>query len=255
MVERVADFLPALVNIKEGLDFQHGADTTVPGALVPALEQPAIDLLAFEPAGFDDLAELGIGIVQQITHQPQIQRMDFGDKALVGQVIAARSIAAVKPFEAFVGELFGALGRLEVRTHKVVEALLAVAGKKVAVHGGQADRRGAHAVEEGFQTLACVLFLVLLPELEQEGGAFAVGKLGQVLLAARIFVVLEQLRTVVGARVRGVAHQITHQANEWQVDRLAQGVAQSGITAVIFFTEIIEGVQPTAGEKRLAGAG
>src|SRR3546814_16152773 len=100
MVERVADFLPALVDIKEGFDLQHGTDTTVASALVPALEQPAIDLLAFEPAGFDDLAELGIGVVQQVTHQPQVQRMDFGDKALVWPVIDAWAVAAVEPFQA-----------------------------------------------------------------------------------------------------------------------------------------------------------
>ncbi|MOA23967.1 hypothetical protein D3C78_1446210 [compost metagenome] len=174
---------------------------------------------------------------------------------MVWQVIGAGAVALVEPFQAFVGEFFGALGRLQVRAYEAVEILLAVVGKEIAVYGGQADRRRAHAVEEGFQALAGVLFLILLPEPEQERGAFAISELGQVFLATWVLVVLEQLGTVIGAGIGGVAHQVAHQADERQVDRFTQGVAQCGNAAVVFFTEVVEGVQPAAGKKCLAGAG
>ena len=37
VIERIADFLPALVNVEERLDLQHGANAAVPGALVRLL--------------------------------------------------------------------------------------------------------------------------------------------------------------------------------------------------------------------------
>ncbi len=79
MVERVADRLPALMNIEEGFDLQHGPDTTVASALMAALEQPAVDFLALELAGFDHLAEGRLGMVEQVAHQPQVQRVHLGD--------------------------------------------------------------------------------------------------------------------------------------------------------------------------------
>ncbi|MNN41981.1 hypothetical protein D3C81_1561320 [compost metagenome] len=57
VIERVTHALPALVNIEEGFDFHHGADTAVTGPLMAALEQPAIDFLALEAAGIDHLCE------------------------------------------------------------------------------------------------------------------------------------------------------------------------------------------------------
>ncbi|MNE70860.1 hypothetical protein D3C80_1666840 [compost metagenome] len=91
---------------------------------MPALEQPAVNLLALELAGFDDLAELGVGVVDQVANQPQVQWVNLGDEALVGQVIGARAIAVVEPFQAFVGETFLGLGGFQVGAHEAVETLL-----------------------------------------------------------------------------------------------------------------------------------
>jgi hypothetical protein len=71
------------MNIQERLDLQHGADATVARALVAALEQPAINLLALVLAGGNGLGEGGLGVVQQVTEQPQVQGVDLGDIALV----------------------------------------------------------------------------------------------------------------------------------------------------------------------------
>ncbi|MNC54506.1 hypothetical protein D3C75_1039920 [compost metagenome] len=130
VIERIANFLPALVDVEERFDFQDGADTVVTGALVTALEQPAVDFLALELAGLDDVLERGVRVGQQVAHHPQVQRVDLGDEALVGQVIGAGAIGEVQAFEALVGEflLVGGLFACEVRTHKGVEALLAGLG-------------------------------------------------------------------------------------------------------------------------------
>ncbi len=243
------------MDVEERFDLQHGADATVAGALVPAFEQPAIDLLSLEPAGFDDVAPLGVGVIEQVAHQPQVQGVDLGDETLIRQVVGAWTVGLVEPHKTFVGELFRELGALEVRAHKGVEAFLAGLRQQVAVHGGHADRGWAHAVEKGVEAVLGVLVLVLLPELEQERSTLAVGEFGQVFLTPRVAVILEQFGTAVRAGVGGVAHQITHQANERQVDRLAQGVAQGRDPTVIFLAEVVEHMQAAPGEKRLTGAG
>ncbi|MNQ69031.1 hypothetical protein D3C85_836080 [compost metagenome] len=123
------------------------------------------------------------------------------------------------------------------------------------MHGGQADRRRAHAVEERFEPRLGVLVAVFFPELEQERRAFAVGKRSQVFLTSRVAVVLEQFGTVAWAGISGVAHQVAHQAYERQVNRFTQGVAQSRKATVVFLAEVMERVQTATGKKRLAGAG
>ncbi|MNO00385.1 hypothetical protein D3C81_2202630 [compost metagenome] len=67
------------------------------------------------------------------------------------------------------------------------------------MHGGHADRRRAHAVEEGVETRLRVFVPVFFPELELERRAFAVGETCQVFLPTRIAIVLEQFGTAVGA--------------------------------------------------------
>jgi hypothetical protein len=93
--------------------------------------------------------------------------VDLGDEALVRQVVAARAVGVVEPYQAFVGEFFGELGAFEVRAHEALK-FPGWRGQQVPVHGGHADRGGAHAVEEGVEARLGVLVLVLLPELEQE---------------------------------------------------------------------------------------
>jgi len=106
MVERVAHGLPALMDVEERFDLQHGADPAVTRTLVTALEQPAIDLLAFEFTGFDDLVEARLWVVEQVAQQPQVQRMHLGDIALVRQVVGAGAVTLVEPFEALVAEAY-----------------------------------------------------------------------------------------------------------------------------------------------------
>ncbi|MNX87986.1 hypothetical protein D3C86_1199400 [compost metagenome] len=113
------------MNVEERLDLQHGADAVVAGAFVSALEQPAVDLLAFELTGFDDVLEGGVGVGQQVAHHPQVQRVHFGDEALIRQVVSAGAIGIVEPHKAIVGELLGELGACQVRAHEGIEAFLA----------------------------------------------------------------------------------------------------------------------------------
>src|SRR5471032_1339620 len=107
VIKRIAQLLPALMDIEKSLDLQHGTDATVPGALVFTLEQPAVDFLAFEMTGGHGVLELRIRVLQQIAHQPQIQWVNPCNVALVWQVPGARAVSAIHVFQAFVGE-FGA---------------------------------------------------------------------------------------------------------------------------------------------------
>ncbi|MCY1179964.1 hypothetical protein D9M73_203890 [compost metagenome] len=116
-------------------------------------------------------------------------------------------------------------------------------------------RGHAHAVEEGVQALLRGFTLVLLPEAHQVVGAFLVGKARKVFLAARVGIVLEQRHAVVRLLVSHVAHQVAHQADERQVDRLAQCILECRVAGVVFLAEVVEHMHPATGEKRFAGVG
>lgn len=117
--------------------------------------------------------------------------MDFGDVALIRQVVLAWAIGVVHFRQATVGQLAqGNLVALEVGTDEGIEGFLAGFGEQVAVHCRQPLRRYAHAVEEGVQALLRGLALVFLPEAHQVIGTFLVREAGQVFLAARVGVVL-----------------------------------------------------------------
>ena len=53
-------------------------------------------------------------MIQQIADQPQIERVDLGDEALIGQIVAARAVGVVEADEAVVGQFFVELGAFEV---------------------------------------------------------------------------------------------------------------------------------------------
>ncbi|MCY1422698.1 hypothetical protein D9M71_383900 [compost metagenome] len=99
------------------------------------------------------------------------------------------------------------------------------------------------------------LALVFLPEAHQVVGAFLVGETGQVFLAARVGVVLQQRYAVVRLLVGHVTHQVAHQADERQVDRLAQCILEGRVAAVVFLAEVVEHVHAAAGEEGFAGVG
>ncbi|MNO86941.1 hypothetical protein D3C76_783560 [compost metagenome] len=256
MVEWIAHAFPALVDVEEGFDFDHGADATVTRTLVTALEQPAIHFLALEAAGIDHFGERCAGVLQQVAEQPQVQRVGLGDEALVGQVVLAGAIGVVHLGQAAVGQLGqGFLVVLAVGADEGVEGFLAGFGEQVAVDRRQPLRGNAHAVEEGVQALLRGLALVLLPEAHQVVGAFAIGKAGQVFLTARVGVILEQRHAIERLLIGHVAHDVAHQANERQVDRLAQRFLEGRVAAVVFLAEVVEHVHAAAGEEGFAGVG
>ncbi|MCY1538070.1 hypothetical protein D9M68_735940 [compost metagenome] len=160
MLEGIADILPAAVDVEEGFDLQHDPQAAVAGALVPAAEQPAIDLLALFVAGGDGVAEGGVGLLDQVAEQPQFQGVDAGDIALVGQVVGTGAVVQVQLGDAFVGQLLlrhmgaqeGGEGRLIDFWHQV------------AVHRGEAHGGVTQAAEEGVEALLRRLALVLAPE-------------------------------------------------------------------------------------------
>ncbi|MNS72628.1 hypothetical protein D3C72_1060460 [compost metagenome] len=85
MIKRITQACPALMDVEEGLDLQHGADPAIPGAAMAGLEQPAVDLLTLIPAGRNRIGEGGLVKLPEIGEQPQLQRVDAGDIALIRQ--------------------------------------------------------------------------------------------------------------------------------------------------------------------------
>ncbi|CSD54561.1 Uncharacterised protein [Vibrio cholerae] len=49
--------MPALVNIRKGFHFQHGAHSAVTGITVTSFKQPAVHFLAFITAGRNNIAK------------------------------------------------------------------------------------------------------------------------------------------------------------------------------------------------------
>ena len=143
-------------------------------------------------AGAYGLLESGLRVIEQIPQQPQIQRMDLGDIALVRQVVGAGAIALVQLGQALVGNFVAG----QMRANKAVEGGLVGMGEEVAMHCRHADGGGVHAVQECVEAGLGVLAAVFLPELEHECGAFAVSESAQVFLAQRVAVVAEQVGVV-----------------------------------------------------------
>ena len=85
MVERIAQARPALMDVEERLDLQHGTDPTVTGTAMTSLEQPAVDLLALVPARLDGIGEGRLVKRLEIGEQPQLQRVYPSDIALIRQ--------------------------------------------------------------------------------------------------------------------------------------------------------------------------
>ena len=84
MAERVAIGPPVFPDAGEGLLLDQDADAGV--LLVQAaFEQPAVDLLADVRARIDDLAPARAGMLLQIGHEPQFERVHASDVAAIGQ--------------------------------------------------------------------------------------------------------------------------------------------------------------------------
>ncbi len=177
--------------------------------------------------------------------------MHAGDVALVVEVELARAVALVQLGGALVGQ--AAAG--QAFAEEGAEARQVGLWLQVAVDRGQPHRPGTQAVEEGLQALVGVLVAVLDPEAAQVDLAFLVDETVEVVGAARVLVVGQQLHLAPGVLVDIVADQVAQQAHEGQVDRFAQGFQQHRPAAVVFLAEVVEGVQPAAGEEALVGAG
>ena len=238
------------MNVGEGLDLQHDANPAVARALVPAAEQPAVDFLALRAAVGNHFGERRLRVGDQVAQQPEVQRVRAGDVGLIGQAVGARAIAGVERIQLLVVEI----GVRQMLLEKTVEDRPLGIRHQVAMHGRQAHGCRPHALQEGLDALLGALVAVLLPETLQEHRALAIGEAGQVFLAARVLVVPQQFGTVDGF-VGAVAHQITHQPYEGQIDRFAQRLAYGGDAPVVFTAEVAEAVHAGAGEEAFGGAG
>jgi hypothetical protein len=168
-------------------------------------------------------------VLPAVGHQPEFQRVHAGHVAPVRQVEGVEREALVQLRHA------GRLGRLVAQAGREegAQGFGRCRGLQVAEHRGQPVGAGAQAVEQHVAQLGRGAVVGLAPEAAQEGLAFAVGEQGQVGVAARIEVVLQQPRGVAGPLVHGVAHDLAQQAHEGQVDGGLHGLAQAGLPRVV----------------------
>ncbi|MOA02222.1 hypothetical protein D3C78_1216650 [compost metagenome] len=75
MIERITQPRPALMDVEEGFDLQHGTDAAIPGAAMAGLEQPAVHFLALITAGRDRIGEGRLVELLEVGEQPQLQRV------------------------------------------------------------------------------------------------------------------------------------------------------------------------------------
>ena len=115
--------------------------------------------------------------------------MHTGDIALIRQAVGAGAVLLVQACDALVGELF----LRQLRPQKGGEGGFIGLRQQVTMYRAQAYRVLLQAADEGFQALLRRLALVLAPEAQEERAPFLVGEALQVLLAARVLVVLEQM--------------------------------------------------------------
>src|SRR5262245_61038021 len=95
-LKRIPEAFPELVHLREGLELQQRLDTLILSVFSATLEQPAIDVLAFIGARGHDLLQLGLRLVHEIAHQPQLQWVEMSDVATIVQVKALRRIGGVE---------------------------------------------------------------------------------------------------------------------------------------------------------------
>ncbi len=248
MIERVAQASPALMDVEEGLNLQHGADPAIPGTAMTGLEQPAVDLLTLVTAGGYRIGKGGLVKLLEIGKQPQLKWMHPCDITLIRQRIFARAVIGIELLYALLGQFLPrqALGQ---ESGKVG---LGGFRHQIAMHGGETHRAGFETIEEGIELLFCTLATIFAPEPQQIGLALLVGKLGQILGTARIPVIFQQLGTI-SLLVEAVADDVPHQAHEGQVDGFPQRIANGRDATVVFLAEVVEGVHATAGKEAFIG--
>ncbi len=200
-VERIAEPLPRLVDLLEGLDFEHLPDALVLGALAVRFQQPLVDLDALGGAGLVDLRERRLRMLAQIGDQPQLERMQPRDVAAVGQVEALRPVLVVelgdgRRIEPGFGQVGADEGRQLVRPGLRIER---------AEKGRQAHRRRVRALHQDRFLLLRALASVFAVEASHEEAALAVGEALEVALPLRGRVVFQRFGAGAGQLVLVVA--------------------------------------------------
>src|SRR4030095_4996258 len=85
-----------------------------------------------------------------------------------------------------------------------------------------------------------------------ELAALAIGEAAQIAIPARIARVLHHERERAGRAVEVVPDQIAHQPDEHKVHRVLERLADGEDAPIVLAVEVAEGVEPAAGEERLA---
>ena len=126
--KRISEAPPRAVNLCESLYFEQALNAFVLGILMAGLKQPLIHLLALLRARRNDIREGGGGMCHEVSHEPELQRMDVG------------YITAVVQIEAFGGILIIEVFDLALRKVSSIDAAAQVCGKRAQVRSGKTER-------------------------------------------------------------------------------------------------------------------
>jgi len=187
-----------------------------------------------------------------MTNQPQLQRMDAGQVALVGQVVLARGVGVEQAAQTSVG----ACRVAKLLAHEGGKAVEIALRQHAQVGGGLRHGPRRHRVAQDFEAIGWGNVAVLVPVGAQETQPFSFGKAVEEGLPG-LFVIL--VAQAAGRRidrlVSVVMHNVAHDAHERKIDRLFKRFGHARHLAVVFVLEIAEAVNAAAGEEGFTGAG
>ena len=252
MLERVAQAPPFLGDALEGGDLDHDVDAHLLGMLEARGEQPLRCIAAGIDAGRHDVLQRGLGFVLQMADQPQFQRMHAGQVALVGQAVLAGGMGVEQLAQAGIGAGF----LTQLLAHEGEEAGEITLRQHAQVGGGLRLRAAGHRIAKYVEAIFRRHVAILVPVGAQETQALALGKAVEEGLAGFVVVLVAQsLGRRVGCLVGMVMHDVVHDADEGQVDRLFQRFGHARVLAVVLVLEVAEAVDAAASEEGVVRVG
>ncbi len=218
-------------------------------------EQPAVHILPLGAAVAQDLRQGGIRVLAQVFHHPQFQRVDARKVAAVVEVELVVAVLAIERRQVFTRELLVRQARAHDPDKVFLVQLRAGAEQRHRhAHRAQAGRAHLHAAQQGGQPLFRIPSAVVLVEAYHVGAAFLVRKALQVGAALGRAAVLEDVSDVRPGMGNLVAHDVAHDADEDQVDRVLEALAHSHVALALPTLEIGEALHPATGEEAFTGA-
>ncbi len=238
------------MDLGEGIHLEQTADARVLRTLAVCLEQPSVDVLALLDTGGNRLAKRGLRKLAQVGRHPQLQRVQAGQVAAVGQRPTARAELVAQRLQRPVGQI----GVGQAPPDELPEVVQACIGLQTVERGCQPGRRRPRATHEQRFGLVRRLVFVFAIEACDEQASFLVSETRQVFLSLQVRRIVDQRGALARAACHHVAHHVAHQSDEHEVHRARERLAHGHRAAVVRGLEVLEVMQAASGEEALGGA-